>query len=417
VETYFLHELNTHIRQVIDLNFGESVWIQAEISKANFSRGHCYLELVDKEEDSHSLNIRAKASAVIWKTTIAGWKKRHGLDPSFIADGTEIRIRVKVDFHELYGLKLMIDEIDPAFTLGKLAMQRQEVIRRLQEMQLLDRNSRLQLPPVIQRIAIISSKTAAGFKDFLSHLTDNAWGYTFRLSLFPAAMQGQNTGPEVSAQLMRIAEHASRFDAIVIIRGGGSPTDLMAFDQLELCEAVAQAPLPVLTGIGHDIDQPVIELVAHSPQKTPTAVADFVLMHNATFEGSISQIGEQLSRIGRKRLENEHLSIERTSRLLAAAGQARIQKASHVLGEYARRLRQSLQWQTASLEQQLAALEKQQALLNPDTVLKRGFSITTWQHKPLGPDNMPPPGAIIHTSVHHGEVKSRVENTTQNDTE
>lgn len=417
LETYTLYDLNQHIRQVIDLNFGESIWIQAEVSKANLSRGHCYLELIDKTASEREMEIRAKASAIIWRTTLANWKNRYGLDAGIISEDTEVRICVRVDFHEQYGLKLIVVDIDPAFTLGKLALQRQEVIRKLQEMQLLDRNRRIPLPMVIQRIAVISSPTAAGLKDFLSHLRENAWHYRFGVDLYPAAMQGSNTGPEISRQLQAIALHQDRYHAIAILRGGGARTDLLAFDQLELCEAVAQSPLPVLTGIGHDIDEPVIERVAHTAQKTPTAVADFILVHNAQFEGTINRIGEQLSRMGRVRLENERLALERNSRQLTTIGQSLVSRHRQLLDEQTRRLRQSVKWQTNALSQQLAALEKQRVLIDPESVLKRGFSLTTWNDKPIHPHSMPPHGAVIRTALHHGEIESRVENTTRYETE
>lgn len=417
LETYSLYELNEHIRRVLSLNFQEAVWIRAEVSRASFSRGHCYLELVEKAGEEGDLDIQAKASAIVWRNTLSRWERQHNLPPSFIQEDTELRIQVRVDFHEQFGLKLLVQDIDPAFTLGRLAMQRREVLKQLEKMQLLDRNRRLPLPSVIQQVAVISSPRAAGLQDFLAHLQQNDWGYRFQLELFPAAMQGRQVGPEVSARLQEIALRAAEFDGIALLRGGGARLDLLAFDQLELCEAVAQAPLPVWTGIGHDIDEAVIDRVAHKALKTPTAVADYLLHHNARFENRLLQTGEALVRQLQLRLEAERLRLGKRSQEAQSVVQHALEKRRQHLRELRRNLRSTLYLQRDRQQQKLNLLEKQMGLLDPDAILARGFSLTTWGDKPLRAQDMPPPGALIHTHIQGGKIDSRVEKVNANETE
>ena len=284
LKTYSLYELNEFLRRVVALNFSESVWVTAEIGQIGLSRGHYYIRLLEKDNEE----IVAEMSAVVWSTdfkriqrTISG-----GLDTVFL-EGMEVRLKGRLDFHERYGLKLIVEEIDPTYTIGKLEIQRRKLIAELQNEELLQLNAFLIPPSVWQRIAVISSETAAGWADFQNHIAENMYAYRFAIQLFPSAMHGQFVEREMLQQLERIKAMKDDFDAVVIIRGGGAKLDLTAFDNPSVCRAVARFPLPVLTGIGHEIDFTVLDMVAFTALKTPTAVADFLIESHLKFESSL----------------------------------------------------------------------------------------------------------------------------------
>ena len=262
MSTYSLFDLNQFIRRVIALNLAQPVWIECEIGQCNISRSHYWLELIQQSEDNET--VIAQASAVIWSKKHRQLRQQLGARlPQLLQEGMAVRLKVQVDYHERFGLKLMIDDIDSDYTLGQLALQRQAILQRLQQEQLLGRNAQTPLPTVVQRIAVISSARAAGYQDFVEQLNNNDYGYQYRLQLFPSAMQGAAVEKELFEQLQQIEQHRQRYDAVVIIRGGGSKLDLQAFDNYLLAQKVAQMPLPVLTGIGHDIDDTVLDAVAH----------------------------------------------------------------------------------------------------------------------------------------------------------
>lgn len=272
-----LTELQLIIRDSLYMAFPGFYWVIAEISemKENYS-GHCYLELIEKQTDDR--NIRARAKAVMWSN-------RYGFLKSFfenitgesLREGLKVLVKIKVEYHEIYGLSLVISDIDPSFTIGDLAVKRQMIINKLEEDGVLNMNRELDFPPFPQRIAIISSEKAAGFTDFIKHLMENSYGYVFYTTLYEAAMQGNDTETAVTGALERIAADIGSFDAVVIIRGGGSQTDLSWFDNYNIAYYITQFPLPVLTGIGHEKDLSVTDIVAYRALKTPTAVADFLI--------------------------------------------------------------------------------------------------------------------------------------------
>jgi exodeoxyribonuclease VII large subunit len=262
-----LFQLNTTIRDTLKTYVRDSYWVVAEIAqvKENFN-GHCYLELFEKDQASD--RIIAQAKATIWATTYRMLKPYFETSTSRkFSSGLKVLICVKVDFHEVFGLSLNITDIDPTYTLGDLALKKAETIRQLKEENVFDMNHELELALVPQRIAIISSKTAAGFTDFITHILSNPFQYKFELCLFPASMQGDKAEESIISALEQINEAESLFDAVVIIRGGGSQTDLSCFDNYWLATHIAQFPLPVLTGIGHEQDDSVVDMVAHTRLK------------------------------------------------------------------------------------------------------------------------------------------------------
>ncbi|GGK66965.1 exodeoxyribonuclease VII large subunit [Rufibacter glacialis] len=298
---FTLYEFNRRLREEMENALPHRYWIIAEISEArvHHQSGHCYLTLTDKEPGSKS-TLTAQAKGTIWKRQYqeiaqyfeaqTGHKLRAGL---------KILFNASARFHELYGFSLEIHDVDPTYTLGDLARQRQETIARLQTEGLLELNQQKVLPEVPQRLAIISSPTAAGYQDFVAQLENNPFGYSFQLTLFEASVQGMEAVSSIKAALSKVTLQQQAFDAVVIIRGGGSQTDLLCFDHYELASAVAQMPLPVLTGIGHERDESITDLVAHTPLKTPTAVAAFLIDRlnefEATMEGVFFQIKEAAS--------------------------------------------------------------------------------------------------------------------------
>ncbi len=373
MKTYSLHELNEFLRRVVALNFNESIWVTAEIGQINESRTHRFLSLLEKEGE----DVIAELSAVIWASDFRRIKRiLGGNTEGILSDGAEVRLRGRLDFHERYGLKFVIEDVDPTFTLGKMELERQELISTLEAEGLLRLNARHLLPSVLQRLAVISSETAAGWEDFRSHIEENDYGYDFDISFFAAAMQGIFVEKEVMRQLRAIETRKDDFDAVIIIRGGGAKLDLAAFDSGALCRAIADFPLPVLTGIGHEIDSTVADMVAHTSLKTPTAVADFLLSHNATFESRVLDLGNSLRFYAQNRLNTEGGYLTRAESILTFPTQFLLKNEHQKLDELSRRLAaapsQILRYEDMKIDNALKIMD----LMSVEATLKRGFSIT-----------------------------------------
>lgn len=274
-EKISLLELQERIRRGIEGAVPHQVWITAEIGEMkNHPSGHCYLDLVDYKEGERG--VAAKARGVIWSSA---WRM---LQPYFLSvagvplsKGLNVLLKVQANFSAVYGLSLNILDIDPSFTVGELELRRQQTIKRLQQEGCMEMNAQLQLPPLPRRIAVISSATAAGYRDFMNHLHKNEYGFRFSTELFPAQMQGQEAPESIIVALDKIAEREGEFDVVAILRGGGAAMDLLCFDDYSLAVNIAQFPLPVITGIGHDHDYHIADMVANTWLKTPTAVADY----------------------------------------------------------------------------------------------------------------------------------------------
>ena len=273
-----LLELNSLVKETIRLTFPETYWVRAETSdvRVNASSGHCYLEFIEKEAISGQLVARARAS--IWSKTFRMLKPYFESETGqSFTSGLKVLVKVSVEYHELYGFSLTVHDIDPSYTLGDMVRRRMEIIRQLKEDGVYTLNKELPFPILPQRIAVITSPTAAGYEDFLKQLMQNKQGYVFYPRLFPAIMQGEKTEESIISALDRIYPCLDFFDVVVIIRGGGSTSDLNSFDSYLLAANCAQFPIPIVTGIGHERDDTVIDLVAHTRAKTPTAVAEFLV--------------------------------------------------------------------------------------------------------------------------------------------
>lgn len=410
---YTLQDLNLHIRQVIALNFREPVWITAEIAEANVSRGHLYLNLIQKTADQTVLpgddSIVAQAQAVVWQRDRRRMAKEHGqLAELVLQSDVQARLLVRVDFHERYGLKLHVEDIDPTFSMGVMALQRRQTIETLQKEGLLRRNQNLPLPVVLQRIAVITSPEAAGFHDFKAHLAENAYGYTFQYRCFFTAVQGRNAAPEIIGALDEIATRPHDFDAVVIIRGGGAKLDLSAFDSLALGRTVAQMPLPVLAGIGHETDESVLDLVAYRSFKTPTAVADFLLESALHFESQLLETsahigfwGQKMTRYAAESLQMVHAAVFNGAQRVFITAEQQLANTARDIPYLARQICQT---QRAELDR----ISDLVLALSPQTTLARGYSLTTRDGMIIRSATELTPGDTIETQLADGRVTSQV---------
>ena len=451
-KNFTLSELQLLIRDSIYLSLPDFYWVVAEISeiKQNFS-GHCYLELVEKRDDE--TNIKAKVKAVIWSN-------RYGLIKAFFEDSTgetlkaglKVLLKAQIEYHELYGLSLVITDIDPAFTIGEMAAKRLSIIRRLEEEGVFNMNKELELPSVPQRIAIISSSNAAGYRDFINHLQNNSYGYSFRTELFESAMQGAQNEQDIINALYSIEQLSEQFDLVVIIRGGGSQTDLGWFDNYNIAFHVTQFPLPVITGIGHDKDLTVTDLVACRSVKTPTAAADLIIELTAETEDYLLELGDNIKTLAMESLgqfgdalEISEKKLMPLANLILSELRRKISEVHHnfirIIGEqtYKAEIKtEKLRLRLSSIaitniksryneiltmklllassvrkliqieEKRVTNLTKDIEILNPENVMKRGYTLTYQDGKILKSLQNLAAGDIIETQFRDGLIKSAI---------
>lgn len=382
---FSLYDLGTLIKRVLSLNFQDKIWVKAEIAACKVVRGIAYLDLIEKEE-GQSDKIIAQQSAVIWQGTL---QKLNGKlsEPitGFLETGREVLVLVQIDFNARYGLKLVIDDIDPAYTLGKLFQQRKELEKLIYIEKLHEPNKRIALTPVIQKIAVLSNDQAAGYHDFVHQLSENAMNYAFSLTLFPISLQGTLVEETVITQLKEILKSENTFDVVLILRGGGSKLDLAGFDSLHICRAISSFPIKIITGIGHEVDETLSDLVAGISLKTPTAVAEYLLYHNQTFEASIQQMVVKINDIAKNKVQQEKLRILRFQHELSLRPMRVIDKTNTNL-EYIHKYLPNLVNNRLKKEKvKLSYIDRLISLVNISNTLKRGFSITKVlpDHKPL----------------------------------
>jgi exodeoxyribonuclease VII large subunit len=433
MEALTLLDLNQLVRNRLRREFPDSYWIQAEISecKEHYS-GHCYLELVQKRENSESLC--AKARATIWANTWANLK------PAFeqqtgtqLQAGQKVLVEVSVDFHELYGFSLVIRDIDAAYTIGDLSLRRQQVIKQLTEDGVFELNKELEWPVLPKRIAVVSSPSAAGYEDFMDQLHHNDFGFHFMTAFFPATMQGDSAADSIVNALNNIQASEQEFDVVVIIRGGGATTDLRCFDEYELCYYCAQYPLPLLTGIGHDRDSSVLDLVAHTSVKTPTAAAEhlidclsseaFRLDANLdklqqrvtqlleTYKRKLQANTERLRRTTSDGLHRANLQVERNhAELYRRANQFVLVRRQDADLKTAR-LNHRVQTLLDQQKHRLGMLESRLEMVSPEIMIKKGFSLTLHKGKILKSIQDLKPGAEIQTRLKDGVIYSIIQQT------
>lgn len=350
--TFSLFELNEHLKRVVAFNMRETIWINCEIADVGTSKGNVYISLVERDD----FKISARAEGVIWGRSLEKITRKIGDSLwSILQVGRQVLLCVQVEFHEYFGMKLSIKDIDPTVTIGQLELKRLQTQKKLEAEQFTELNMQVPTNLVWQRIAIISSSTAAGLQDFLQQIKTNPHQYKFQYELFEAVVQGVNVPQEVMLQIDKIEARKDEFDCVVIVRGGGARLDLMGFDDYDLCVALATCELPIITGIGHDIDETLADLVAYQTLKTPTAVADYLIHRMLNFESTIVQSA----------LDIKHLAIQK------------IQQASNRVDLLEAKLKQVAAQQLKAGHQELDAIEEKLRLLNPQTILERGFSMIT----------------------------------------
>ena len=451
-EKFSLSEIQAIIRDTLYLSLPDNYWIIGEISEIRQnSSGHCYLELVEKKRDETS--IKARIRAVIWGN-------RYGFIKSFfenstgetLREGLKVLIKGKIEYHELYGLSILITDIDPSYTLGEMAARRMQIIRRLEEEGVFGMNRELEIPIVPQRIAVISSSSAAGYTDFIDQLHSNSFKYIFYTVLFKAVMQGSETEQSLINSLNEIASKAELFDVVVIIRGGGSQTDLSWFDNYNIAYYITQFPLPVITGIGHEKDLSVADMVACKSLKTPTAVANFLIdsvnetenhilgltaeirtltmdivdkfrerierskniispltkIMISDFRKSLADVSLEILKHGKGKIYSAGLTIAgHRSKLLSTSAALKAQKETYI-----RALKSGIVSKTGELlnrnTDKMIAISNNLNILNPENILKRGYTITSYKGKILKSSEILSPEDTIDTLFSDGLISSRV---------
>ena len=369
-----LAELVILIQKALKDNLEPSYWVIAEIGEMNINqKGHCYLELIETRDD----RVIAKSRATIWSYTysnLSTWFQ--GITGQPLSQGMKILANVQVNFHELYGFSLNIKDIDASFTLGEKERIKQEVINKLIADGVFEMNKELALPLVPQRVAVISSSTAAGFGDFSDQLITNPYHYQVDTTLFQSIMQGDEAPASIIAALHKIIKE-DNFDLVVLIRGGGSQLDLDCFNDYDLCSHLAQFPLPVITGIGHERDNTIADMVAHTKQKTPTAVAEFLLQGFIDFETQIEEVALKISRATTGMVQQERMRLESFENRISLKSKNIIDYHKQRLQAYRVNLGIKARNQTGLLARKIKAIEERHSDLDPRNVLKRGYTFTT----------------------------------------
>lgn len=406
MEVYSLLELNQYIKQVIALNFVDTLWISCEISSFNESRGHAYLDLVEKDETTDQ--VKAMISAVIWFRDFSFLRKKLGpIADKVLKEGMQVKLKVEVDFHERFGMKLIIKDIDPSYTYGQLAIQREKVIEQLRQEGRMDLNNGIIFPTLTQRIAVISSDTAAGYQDFIQQLQQNQYGYAFKSQLFPAAMQGQRTEMEVVSQLKDIASLGT-YDVVVITRGGGSKLDLSSFDSYGIAKQISEMPIPVITGIGHDIDLSIADMVSAVALKTPTAVANFLIDHHASFENLLYDQAIKLKLAVQQRFRSLDEYLNQFRKQIKVSLDHRLSAKLDQIQSINKEIPALLKSRIKRESDQLANWEQQNRLIAPDRLLEKGYSIVRFNGKLIDSIENLKEGDQIETTLVDGEIQSIV---------
>lgn len=403
-----LLQLNALVRRSLEQCLPDEYWIQAELSDVRTNTtGHCYLEFVQK--DPRGNNLVAKARGMIWNNIfrlIKPYFEETTGQP--FASGIKVLVKVTVQFHELYGYSLTILDIDPAYTLGDMARRRREILLQLEEEGVLTLNKELALPMLPQRIAVVSSATAAGYGDFCHQLQHNSGGFFFHTELFPAFMQGNQVEESVLEALGSINDRADEFDVVVIIRGGGATSDLSGFDTYLLAAACAQFPLPIITGIGHERDDTVLDSVAHTRVKTPTAAAELLIRRVTEAAEHLEELSVRIQQGAYALLERERRRLATVQSLVPTLVQRRIAEARFSLLAFGKDLTRTSLALLARHRHRLEMLRQRIADTSPDTLLKRGYTITLKDGKAVTDASVLTEGDSLTTRFSNGEVRSIV---------
>lgn len=425
-----LYELNSLVSSVVSVDLPDEYWVEAELSEAREVRGHCYMELVQKDELYNTPIARASAKcwASRWSTLRPMFERATG---QRLHAGMKVMLRVKAQFHATYGFAWIVSGINPEYTMGDLLRRRQEIIRQLKAEGVFDLQQELCLSPFAQRIAVVSSDGAAGYGDFCRQLADNERGYRVSVELFAATMQGEAVEQSVIAALNQIYRRQDEFDAVVIIRGGGATSDLSGFDTLALAENVANFPLPVITGIGHERDESILDMVANTRVKTPTAAAQLIIDNLSRTDALIESLRQRIVMATQRRMQTEHVRlkaaaermpvlfslasvkeqarIDRLSRQMTSAVARHLDKAMQLIDKTAARINDTVERTVTAEKHRLQMLAQRVEAENPERLLRRGYSITTHNGHAVRDASLLPHGTVVETRVEHGTFRSTVE--------
>ncbi|PHI19941.1 exodeoxyribonuclease VII large subunit [Lewinellaceae bacterium SD302] len=410
VQVHTLRSFTTFLRRVLALNLPEAIWVTAELGQVSHSRGHTYLTLVEKEAGGDQLI--AQVEAVLWAGQLNRIKREHGRKiEDLLQTGFEVKLRVTAQLHDRFGFKLIIQDIDPVHTMGKLELQRQATLERLREAGLLDQNARLELPPNVQRLAVVSSETAAGYADFRQQLAENPYGYAYETELFSTSMQGEQAPKEIIAALKRIERRRRYFDAVIIIRGGGARMDLIAFDDENVCRQVAAASLPVLSGIGHETDEVILDHLVHTALKTPTAVAAFLIDRSSRLESVVIQYAHRIGQYARAELTTAGHHLDRIVNGTQLSRNQLLQNEELKLLATQRNLPVMV---TTAIKSEETRLEHLAALLeahDPARILAKGYALLSQRGEIIRSVNEIEKGSSVKAKLNDGEVTLSVRST------
>lgn len=423
-----LFELNSLVSEVLENAMPRQYWVEAELSDVNERRGHLFAELIEKDEDSNT--PVARASAKCWASTWYSLKRTfERVTGEQLRTGMKVLLKVYVQFHPAYGFSWIITDIDPTFTLGDLAKKRMEIIAQLKAEGIFDMQRQLSLPMFCQHIAVISSATAAGYGDFCNHLHNNPYGFFFKTTLFHAVMQGEQIESSVIDALNRIFDAHEEYDCVVIIRGGGATSDMSGFDTLDLAENVANFPLPIITGIGHDRDECILDMISFHRVKTPTAAADFLLSHLDNTSRTIDNLADRMVRSVARYLETERVRmkgisskipilfsmvkanetnrIELLSKRIENALRQKTEQENHRMQMLQHTIEVAVRLAIEKERHRLSLLAQKGLSLDPEIILKRGYSITLSGGKVVTDASKIMKGEILETKLANGTVLSK----------
>ena len=414
-----LYELNSLVRETIEEELHQEYWVEAELSEVREVRGHCYMQLVqyDKSDDNkrgrrYENTPIAQASAKCWQSS---WQL---LRPHFEKEtgqqlhaGMKVLLQVYAQFHETYGFSWIVTDIDPTYTMGDMARKRQEIIRRLKEEGVFDLQKELVLPLYAQRIAVISSANAAGYGDFVNQLENNEYGFQFQTQLFPAVMQGEGVEQSIISALEKIYQTSmtnSPFDCVVIIRGGGATADLSGFDTLALAENVANFPLPIITGIGHERDESILDMVSHTRVKTPTAAAAFLIDHLNEVLDVLNIAQERITRYAQQKLSLLQTQLSMVSEAIPRLFSVAKTRQEAKIDAFQEKMIMLLERRLVTEQHRIQLISERVRNLDPSLLLRRGYSITLHDGKVVKDVTTLRAGDEIETRVANGSVRSKI---------
>ena len=403
-----LSELTSRIQETIRMSFDMPVWIRAEISELRENPGgHCYLEFIEK--DSASDTLLAKSKATIWASTYRMLKPYfESSTGQTLRAGLNVLVAVTVEFHGVYGFSLNVRDIDPTFTIGEMAARRLKIIRQLEADGIVEMNKQLDFPELPQRLAIISSATAAGYGDFCDQLTNDLSHFAFYTKLFPAIMQGDQAEVSIISALEKIYEHIDLFDVVVIIRGGGASTDLACFDSYDLALNCAQFPLPIISGIGHQRDISILDMVAHTSVKTPTSAAEFLISAMRQAENQVIDIIADIQNLIKNSIDSQTRFIDQKQDRIKQILRSWVIQKTHLLDRQKSRLKSSVRMQLLKQNNKLTLLDKNIETHSPSFLLKHGYTITILNGKRITSSKEVKTGDKIRTFAVDGDFESKV---------